>query len=181
MLLESANCRVFIESGIGRTGTFIVIDQIIDLIKRRGVDTEIDIQRSIQVVRSKRSGMVQTEAQYQFVYLAVQHFIDTLTHRMAAEQKSLQAGREYTNIKVTTENSRSTQFHVVCSSLQYTADGLSIEAAKANGSNVTCGAAANGDAPSLVPRAFELGACPSPPVRPSRAPAPTPPTTAAAD
>jgi tyrosine-protein phosphatase non-receptor type 11 len=33
------------------------------------------------MVRSQRSGMVQTEAQYKFVYLAVQHHIDTLRQR----------------------------------------------------------------------------------------------------
>ena len=32
-------------------------------------------------VRSQRSGLVQTEAQYKFVYLAVQHHIDTLSQR----------------------------------------------------------------------------------------------------
>ena len=42
-------------------------------IKRHGLDCEIDIQRTIQMVRSQRSGMVQTEAQYKFVYMAVQH------------------------------------------------------------------------------------------------------------
>jgi len=73
-------------AGIGRTGTFIVIDMIIDQIKRQGLDCEIDIQRSIQMVRSQRSGMVQTEAQYQFVYLAVEHYIETLQQRMLAKQ-----------------------------------------------------------------------------------------------
>lgn len=38
------------------------------------------------MVRSQRSGMVQTEAQYKFVYLAVQHYINTLTQRIKAEQ-----------------------------------------------------------------------------------------------
>lgn len=51
-----------------------------------GLDCEIDIQRTIQMVRSQRSGMVQTEAQYKFVYLAVQHHIETITDRMKAEQ-----------------------------------------------------------------------------------------------
>ncbi|KAJ8968853.1 hypothetical protein NQ314_002059 [Rhamnusium bicolor] len=50
--------------------------------------SEIDIQRTIQMVRSQRSGMVQTEAQYKFVYLAVQHHIETITERMKAEQVS---------------------------------------------------------------------------------------------
>jgi len=64
-----------------------------------GVDTEIDIQRTIQMVRSQRSGLVQTEAQYKFVYYAVQHYIQISIARKRAEQQSLQVGREYTNIK----------------------------------------------------------------------------------
>jgi len=94
---------VHCSAGIGRTGTFIVIDMIIDQIQTRGLDCEIDIQRTIQMVRSQRSGMVQTEAQYKFVYLAVQHHIDTLSQRLAAEQKSQLVGREYTNIKYSSE------------------------------------------------------------------------------
>jgi len=53
-----------------------------------GLDCEIDIQRTIQMVRGQRSGMVQTEAQYQFVYLAVKQYVETLTKRMEAEQVS---------------------------------------------------------------------------------------------
>nr|XP_029721496.1 tyrosine-protein phosphatase corkscrew isoform X4 [Aedes albopictus] len=90
---------VHCSAGIGRTGTFIVIDMILDQIDREGLDCEIDIQRTIQMVRSQRSGMVQTEAQYKFVYFAVQHYIQTLFQRKRAEQQSLQVGREYTNIK----------------------------------------------------------------------------------
>ncbi|GIY72400.1 tyrosine-protein phosphatase non-receptor type 11 [Caerostris darwini] len=100
---------VHCSAGIGRTGTFIVIDMIVDLIKRQGLDCEIDIQRSILMVRSQRSGMVQTEAQYKFVYLAVQHYIDTLQQRIQAEQKSIQLGREYTNIKYTAEAAGATE------------------------------------------------------------------------
>ena len=85
-----------------------MIDMIIDQIQTLGLDCEIDIQRTIQMVRlvhamlyrdtsdssclfvlfshlsqvrSQRSGLVQTEAQYKFVYLAVQHHIDTLSQR----------------------------------------------------------------------------------------------------
>ncbi|XP_025835937.1 tyrosine-protein phosphatase non-receptor type 11 [Agrilus planipennis] len=95
---------VHCSAGIGRTGTFIVIDMILDQIQKHGLDCEIDIQRTIQMVRSQRSGMVQTEAQYKFVYLAVQHHIETTTERIKAEQKSLQVGREYTNIKYSGES-----------------------------------------------------------------------------
>lgn len=95
---------VHCSAGIGRTGTFIVIDMILDQIDREGLDCEIDIQRTIQMVRSQRSGMVQTEAQYKFVYFAVQHYIQTLFQRKRAEQQSLQVGREYTNIKSTSDS-----------------------------------------------------------------------------
>lgn len=74
--------------------------------------------------------MVQTEAQYKFVYLAVLHYIETVSQRVQAEQviissaafifafvifarllilcvlslqKSLHLGREYTNIRYKSE------------------------------------------------------------------------------
>ncbi|XP_053671405.1 tyrosine-protein phosphatase corkscrew [Anopheles nili] len=97
--LQPGPICVHCSAGIGRTGTFIVIDMILDQILRQGHECEIDIQRTIQMVRSQRSGMVQTEAQYKFVYFAVQHYIQTLLQRKQAEQQSLQVGREYTNIK----------------------------------------------------------------------------------
>ncbi|XP_050411849.1 tyrosine-protein phosphatase non-receptor type 11 [Patella vulgata] len=90
---------VHCSAGIGRTGTFIVIDMILNQIKTHGFDTDIDILKTIQAVRSQRSGMVQTEAQYKFVYMAVSHYIETEKQRQAAEQMSQIAGREYTNIK----------------------------------------------------------------------------------
>ncbi|KYM98902.1 Tyrosine-protein phosphatase non-receptor type 11, partial [Cyphomyrmex costatus] len=99
---------VHCSAGIGRTGTFIVIDMILDQIKCHGLDCEIDIQRTVQRVRTRRSGMVQTEAQYKFVYLAVLHYIETISQRMQAEQKSLQLGREYTNIRYKSETNAST-------------------------------------------------------------------------
>jgi len=102
-LEDAGPIMVHCSAGIGRTGTFIVIDMIIDQIQKLGLDCEIDIQRTIQMVRSQRSGMVQTEAQYKFVYLAVQHHMDTLSQRLAAEQKSQLLGREYTNIKYSSE------------------------------------------------------------------------------
>merc|ERR1712083_414646 len=93
---DSPPVVVHCSAGIGRTGTFIVIDMIIDQIKRHGLDCEINIQRTIQMVRSQRSGMVQTEAQYKFVYMAVQHYIDTFLKMVEANQRST---REYQNIK----------------------------------------------------------------------------------
>jgi tyrosine-protein phosphatase non-receptor type 11 len=61
-------------------------DTFLMQIKRCGLHTDIDIRRGIQMVRAQRSGMVQTEAQYKFIYLALLHYIDTLSHKIQAQQ-----------------------------------------------------------------------------------------------
>ncbi|NXY54665.1 PTN6 phosphatase, partial [Callaeas wilsoni] len=77
---------VHCSAGIGRTGTIIVIDILVDTIHRQGLDCDIDIPKTIQMVRRQRSGMVQTEAQYRFVYTAVQRFIEAEQKRLEEEQ-----------------------------------------------------------------------------------------------
>lgn len=69
---------VHCSAGIGRTGTYIAIDNLINLIEYQGWETEIDVQLSIQLLRSHRSGMVQTEDQYRFVYYALQQYIENV-------------------------------------------------------------------------------------------------------
>ncbi|KAM7410906.1 hypothetical protein PAMA_021057 [Pampus argenteus] len=90
---------VHCSAGIGRTGTIIVIDILIDIISHQGLDCDIDIPKTIQRVRQQRSGMVQTEAQYKFIYMAVQQYIDTAQKRLEEEQRNKMKEREYSNIK----------------------------------------------------------------------------------
>ncbi|XP_068453385.1 tyrosine-protein phosphatase non-receptor type 11b isoform X2 [Clinocottus analis] len=90
---------VHCSAGIGRTGTIIVIDILIDVINRQGLDCDIDVPKTIQRVRQQRSGMVQTEAQYKFIYMAVQQYIDTAQKRLEEEQRNGMKEREYSNIK----------------------------------------------------------------------------------
>ncbi|XP_017579946.1 tyrosine-protein phosphatase non-receptor type 6 [Pygocentrus nattereri] len=84
-------------AGIGRTGTIVVIDMLIDTIDVKGVECEIDIQKCILMVREQRSGMVQTEAQYRFIYLAVQQHIES---QKLKQKACMDTETEYGNLSL---------------------------------------------------------------------------------
>ena len=70
---------VHCSAGIGRTGAVIEIDMIIDKIKTLGIQCDVDIYKSVSYLRSQRSGMIQTEKQYQYLYTTINYFIEMLT------------------------------------------------------------------------------------------------------
>ncbi|CAD5119222.1 DgyrCDS7854 [Dimorphilus gyrociliatus] len=88
---------VHCSAGIGRTGTFIAIHILIKQIED-GAEA-IDIQKTILALRAQRSGMVQTEAQYKFVYKALEHHIDVISVKDQAHKAAKEAGREYHNVQ----------------------------------------------------------------------------------
>ncbi|XP_072316878.1 tyrosine-protein phosphatase non-receptor type 6 [Eucyclogobius newberryi] len=90
-------------AGIGRTGTIVVIDMIIELISSIGRDCDIDISKIIQMVREQRSGMVQTEAQYKFIYLAVSEYIQSCK---ANDTASMETETPYGNLNLKPPASR---------------------------------------------------------------------------
>ena len=53
-----------------------------------GLDCELDIQRTTHLVRSFRRGLVQTEAQYQFIYTAINHYVQSICSRISAKKVS---------------------------------------------------------------------------------------------
>lgn len=67
-------------AGVGRTGSFITFHSVIEKIiydKKRQPkdDCLVDVAQTIIRMRSQRPGMVQTEEQYYFCWLAIAHAI----------------------------------------------------------------------------------------------------------
>ncbi|XP_049885280.1 tyrosine-protein phosphatase corkscrew-like isoform X2 [Pectinophora gossypiella] len=67
---------VHCSAGVGRTGTFIALDMLVDKIKFSGFNCDIDVHNTVKLIRAQRSAMVQNRAQYRFIYLALQDYIE---------------------------------------------------------------------------------------------------------
>ncbi|KII60993.1 Tyrosine-protein phosphatase non-receptor type 6 [Thelohanellus kitauei] len=67
---------VHCSAGVGRTGTFVVLDIILNQIKNRGVSTVIDIKEALLKLRKQRAALVQSCKQYEFIYTTIKTYID---------------------------------------------------------------------------------------------------------
>jgi len=77
---ETGALVVHCSNGVGRTASIIVIDMLVKQLEtcaNKGLDSSIDIQRTVQHIRTQRGDqMVQLEAQYKFIYLAISHHVE---------------------------------------------------------------------------------------------------------
>ena len=70
MILKCQTLSLFLyfSAGVGRTGTFIAIDYLLEMAKDIG---QIDVYGVTKEMRENRVNMIQTEEQYIFVYDAL--------------------------------------------------------------------------------------------------------------
>lgn len=66
---------VHCSAGIGRTGTVLVLDALLNQVKKVGMLCPMDVYKMVKYVRTYRSGLVQTEQQYQFLYKALAFYL----------------------------------------------------------------------------------------------------------
>jgi len=69
---------VHCSAGVGRTGTFIAIDMMMDRLRWFGINSEIDIYGTVQHIRNYRPCTVQTAGQYEFIYKAMKCYVQEL-------------------------------------------------------------------------------------------------------
>lgn len=66
---------VHCSAGIGRTGAILVLDALLTQVKNIGLLCPVDVFKMVKYVRTYRSGMVQTEQQYAFLYKALAFYL----------------------------------------------------------------------------------------------------------
>ena len=72
---KSGPVVVHCNDGVGRTGAFICIDSLLRNGEAKGLDREVDVKRNVQLLQRQRPGMVQNDAQYRFIYLALSQYV----------------------------------------------------------------------------------------------------------
>ena len=69
---------VHCSAGVGRTGTFIAIDMLMDKLRWFGVESQIDIFNAVEHMRNYRMCTVQSSGQYEFIYKAMKCYVQSL-------------------------------------------------------------------------------------------------------
>jgi len=69
---------VHCSAGVGRSGAFIAIHQLLEQFNEIGLLPQLAIYNAVNLMRTQRDGMVQTKEQYSFIYKVIQDEIEYL-------------------------------------------------------------------------------------------------------
>uniref|UniRef100_A0AAY4DJW9 Tyrosine-protein phosphatase non-receptor type 20 n=1 Tax=Denticeps clupeoides TaxID=299321 RepID=A0AAY4DJW9_9TELE len=106
---RSGPITVHCSAGVGRTGTFIVIDAMLDMMQE---EQRVDVFGFVSRIRQQRPLLVQTEMQYEFIYKAVlEHHLygDTELDILSLKSRQLRLCNMHsklTEVRIMKENMR---------------------------------------------------------------------------
>lgn len=72
------SCKLFCSNGAGRTGTYCLIDMVLNRMAKGA--KEIDIAATLEHIRDQRTRTVATKQQFEFVLMAVAEEVTYITY-----------------------------------------------------------------------------------------------------
>ncbi|XP_026139983.1 tyrosine-protein phosphatase non-receptor type 2-like isoform X3 [Carassius auratus] len=91
---ENGPAVVHCSAGIGRSGTFSLVDTCLVLMGKRKDPSSVDIQKVLLDMREYRMGLIQTPDQLRFSYMAVMEGAKSLLEDSAQQQKQPEEWQE---------------------------------------------------------------------------------------
>jgi len=82
-------------AGVGRTGTYLTVDRVLDAVEAGEKSKDLDIDLSVASARKSRVFMVQTEIQYQFCFKAISAGIRTKLIQLGGAEVATEADKAF--------------------------------------------------------------------------------------
>ncbi|KAL4235732.1 hypothetical protein ACF0H5_004124 [Mactra antiquata] len=101
---------VHCSAGIGRTGTFVVLDY---LLRQAKEESYIDIFKTVKAMRNERTNFVQTDIQYEFVHNAIYEALNVKEFEISEDKFIQQYQLMSNNVPGTSKTKLEEQFELV--------------------------------------------------------------------
>ncbi|XP_047474486.1 receptor-type tyrosine-protein phosphatase F-like isoform X2 [Penaeus chinensis] len=99
---ESSHTLIHCSAGVGRTGTFIALSNLMDEME---ADGSVDVFHCVYRMRHHRTNMVQTQSQYSFVYKCIlKHYLDSIGESDKYCLEDSESASLNTNVSVIQDN-----------------------------------------------------------------------------
>uniref|UniRef100_A0A672PQN1 protein-tyrosine-phosphatase n=1 Tax=Sinocyclocheilus grahami TaxID=75366 RepID=A0A672PQN1_SINGR len=103
---ENGPAVVHCSAGIGRSGTFSLVDTCLDLMDKRKDPSSVDIQKILLDMREYRMGLIQTPDQLRFSYMAVMEGAKSILGNSALQVTKWQEPEAYLDMRCSCANTR---------------------------------------------------------------------------